>query len=580
MKQHPWIALAGLTCLYSFLFYQQNAGINFLVFTLAAVTTFWFLKGTSTFVYNQLLYSSGSILSAIIIVLYPTDLALFTNLLSLVLLSASFSNYKSSFITKLLNGIYSIGGSIIFIPFHIKKKWVASEISNTRELFLRKIIYVAVFILCFIFLLIYKNINPLFEKYTEGINKLLDFDLFMFTIGGALLIYGLIYHRFIPLLNPWEEKQEREVDEIKSYSTDKTKAFTLLFIFLNIMLVLINVMDINYLYFGRGLPEGITHKQFVHNGVGMLVFSIVLGTSIILYLFKKNYKLSKLLRSLALLWLIQNLIMVFSTSIRNTIYIHEALLTYKRIGVYYWLLLTAAGLLLTIIKVEKNLPAWYLAKTHSIFTYLLLLGSCVIEWDKFISDYNLSHINDIAALDKRYLMSLSENNMKQLYLLKYHPKFEIDSVYHYNYSNNNDNKKYLDSKLIYFLNKMENSDWQSFDMRSNSVLEDIRELNQKSAFDTLNLQYTYYPSLKNIEILSNLKVLKLPNYFYFNDERIEIINQLERLEVLRTSFNIADTNEFRKFKHIKTLIINDTYTKKDSLFITKLKMPYRVVIER
>lgn len=66
-----------------------------------------------------------------------------------------------------------------------------------------------------------------------------------------------------------------------------------LFVMLNLMLLFINVLDVIYLYVSDSLPEGITHTQFVHNGVGMLILSIILGISIILYVFRNALHFDK-----------------------------------------------------------------------------------------------------------------------------------------------------------------------------------------------------------------------------------------------------------------------------------------------
>ena len=63
----------------------------------------------------------------------------------------------------------------------------------------------------------------------------------------------------------------------------KKKHVWFCFFILNAMLLFINLLDVNYLYLGSGMPLGMTHKQFVHKGVDTLIFSIVLGIVVMLF---------------------------------------------------------------------------------------------------------------------------------------------------------------------------------------------------------------------------------------------------------------------------------------------------------
>ena len=80
----------------------------------------------------------------------------------------------------------------------------------------------------------------------------------------------------------------------------------LLFILLNVMLVILNIGDIQTLYFNGGLPKGVTHSDFVHSGVGVIILSIVIATSLIMYLFRKEFtkvKNNKVLSDFVYLWI-------------------------------------------------------------------------------------------------------------------------------------------------------------------------------------------------------------------------------------------------------------------------------------
>lgn len=447
------------------------------------------------------------------------------------------------------------------------------------------LIYYISVIVFIVFISIYQNIHPLFEKFTHEL-RLNFFSLgwIFFTLGGFLLTYGFIKHQSIPQLIEWEQGQEKPLESKDAgiFEVNKKQPLTFLFIALNAVLLFITVLDINYLYLGSGLPEGITHKQFVHNGVGMLIFSILLGISIILYAFRGNLNFDRgntLLKFMVYGWLIQNLLMVMSTVMRNHLYICEALLTYKRIGVYYWLALAATGLLVTLIKIHKIKRNWYLLRSTSFVAYLLLIVSCPFDWDQLISNYNISRIKDIAGLDKKYLISLSEGNLKQLYLMKYHPKFEIDSAYHYEYNSQPTNKMDLDRKLFYFLDANQSKGWRSFNFRTQHVMQDINSLNKNGTLDILDLTKVYADSLTCLLPITNLKDLRLSTPFP-GIEAFEKIYQFKNLQTLRLDgFYVRDTVKIKILKTIKTLYLN-TYSPNDSTTLSNLKLPYKIIVSR
>lgn len=583
MQKNKWLLICILTLVYSALFFDHNSGLNFLIFSLLFVVSIVWLE--PDLLKNKITLFTGltCIFSSAMLVFHPTDLAIVCNVFSLALFSVSALLPSSSVLIKLITSVFSLVGAFVFIMLEATEHFSKRKTDQSKKTGQKLLFYLLAVVLILVFISIYQNINPLFKKYTEQLN--LDFITLrwiMFTLGGLLLMYGTIKSRVAPGLVEWEHKSETPFNSETAPTFDKGKkpVFTFLFVALNVLLVLITLLDINYLYLGKGLPEGITHKQFVHNGVGMLMFSILLGVGLILYLFRGSLNFdtgNKIIKYLVYAWLLQNLIMVISTAMRNYVYITEALLTYKRIGVYYWLALAAAGLISTIVKINKLKRSWYLVRSTTFFAYFLLIGSSAIDWDQYISNYNFSKIKDIAGLDKRYLINLSEGNLKQLYLIKNHPKFEIDSVYHYRYSYGTRNKEALDRKLYRFLEKNRNEDLRSYNRRTERVKQDIEWLNNHQLIDTISLDY-YYADLRYLAPLTHLKVLQIPHLNIKDTLVISSINKLRSLETLKLRMSdMKDSLELYKLKHIKTLYL-DVDSKKDSVLALRLHLPYNLKV--
>lgn len=584
MKNKIWAIPIATVC-YTLLFYEQNAGLNFLIFTvLLSILQIWIRPDL---IKNRrwILFVVMSVFSAIQILIYSSSLSILANLMAVVIQSSALFYTKASLPVGLLNGLYSLGSSIVFVAFDTKTLFSNFNKLGNKNNSLKILTYFLVFLLAFIFLLIYKNINPLFERYTRCISlEFISLKWIIFTFSGFLFAYGFIKQVRIPGLDTWDllQKETIKPQTMSQENKNEKVAIRILFVLLNLMLLAINMLDINYLYIGAGLPEGITHKQFVHQGVDMLILSILLGIGIILYSFRGNLNFdarNKIIKLLVYIWLAQNAMMVISTGLRNHLYINEALLTYKRIGVYYWLALAITGLITTTLKIRRIEKAWYLLRVNSLIAFVILVISSSIDWDKWIGDYNFSHIRYIASLDKKYLIDLSETNLKQLYKIKNQKEFETDSVYHYNYKYHYSNKSALDVKLYNFLVNNYQKDWRSFSFRTKRILKEIEETSTSNGLDTFDLSEAHVSSLKPILSLKGIKEIRFPYFFVTNKTNMQDLGRFPSLKSIHLKINsLADTNFLRRLPAIETVYIQNYLTKGDSVILSRKHLPYKLIV--
>ncbi len=532
MKRNDWAILAAAV-LYSFLFYRQNAGINFFLFSLVMVLlSAWTGKKLIT---NRMWQVSAALtlFSASFVLIHGSSLALLANIVSLMLLSASAVSPQSSALSNLLHTIFSIGGSPAFIVTAVSSR---NNQPGAPKTAIRVLTLAIPVVLALLFFFVYKNANPLFEKFTEKINlNFISLPWFFFTLSGLLVAYGFIAGKRIVDLDKWENEQgEMEFKSGSSTLWRPDTAFTILMVLLNLMLVMINVLDVNYLYLGAGMPEGLTHKQFVHNGVHMLILSIVMGMICIVFFIKRIEpgKSRTLANRLIFLWVLQNLMMVVSTGFRNHLYIHEALLTYKRIGVYYWLVFAGLGLMTLMLMIRNNRSAWQLIRVNSFLAAVILVFSSAADWDKNISCYNLGKIKYMASLDKKYMISLSEGNLPLLYRIKNDPDFNTDSVYHYQSQLKYLNTTALDGKLYDFMKKNQEGDWRSFNIRRDRVKTEMMTLALTGKLSQLDLSGKKINSLAPVQFVKDLKTLHLPASMEFSQQLCNELNSFKDLETL------------------------------------------------
>ncbi|MGB4842914.1 MAG: DUF4173 domain-containing protein [Ferruginibacter sp.] len=184
-------------------------------------------------------------------------------------------------------------------------------------------------------------------------------------------------------------------------------------VMLNVLLLFINSIDIAYVWFGFNYTANLNLKDYVHEGAGMLIFSIVLAMAVLLFFFRGNlnfYKKNKWLRYGAYGWIFQNAILVVSVLLRDYYYIEHMGLAYKRIGVLVFLVMVLFGLITVFIKIQQRKTGYYLWRVNGWFAVVLLVAASCIHWDETMAKYNLAHKETI-PLDVKFLLSLSDKTL-------------------------------------------------------------------------------------------------------------------------------------------------------------------------
>ncbi|MGZ3932549.1 MAG: DUF4153 domain-containing protein [Bacteroidia bacterium] len=483
MKTNDYL-LVSATAAYSFLFYQQNAGINFLLFSVFLVAVLLY-RDRSLFSKPKWLWAAGLVMiSSAFVVVHSSALSIVATICSLLLLCAFSFNVETSALFSFLFSVYSVLSVPVFMIIDaVNRK--ASDAADTNKGY-RWAGFGIVSCTSILFFVLYKNSNPLFAENTKWINfDFLSIAWTVFTGGGFFLMYGFIHHRTIKPVEQWENnlssglEHKTEEDPNPQKTRTETISIITLFSLLNIMLLIINAGDIQTLLLGGELPKGLRHSDFVHNGVGTLIFSIVLAISIIMYFLRGRLNFVKgnsYFKFLILLWIFQNIVMLISTCYRNHLYIYAYTLTYKRIGVYVWLCLAIAGLCITAIKVRFGKSNWYLVKTNVAVWFTVLALSPCTDWDLLITRYNLAH-KDLKDVDYYYLFSLSDTNIpemirfceKKLKQETTAPVTYNDRSWHYScYPYVNLLHYKVESYLLDY-----KAGWQSYDLRDRRILKSI-----------------------------------------------------------------------------------------------------------
>ena len=192
----------------------------------------------------------------------------------------------------------------------------------------------------------------------------------------------------------------------------------ILLIMVNALILILNILDIRFLWFGFVSSQVENLAYYVHEGTYTLIFSIVLSMLILLYYFRGNlnfYSGNKLFKSLAYLWIIQNAVMAVSVALRNIYYIqYYYALSYKRIGVMIFLLLVFIGLITMFLKIMQRRTTYNIFKMNCLAAFAIMLLISSFSWDVSIARFNLMN-PDKKAIDVQYLFTLSDDVLPVLY---------------------------------------------------------------------------------------------------------------------------------------------------------------------
>jgi hypothetical protein len=195
--------------------------------------------------------------------------------------------------------------------------------------------------------------------------------------------------------------------------------------------------------------------------------------AILLYYFRGNlnfYSKNNLLKYGAYLWILQNGIMAISVMLRNYYYIeYYYALSYKRIGVIIFLILTFTGLITMFIKILGKKTTYWLIKVNStaVFVVMILIGS--LNWDESIARFNLQN-PDKGSIDVEYLFTLSDDVLPIL----------------------NENKDVLDNEFMFSegWRRYLNNGLQELNTRTQSFLE------KQDGYSWLSWNYTDWKTKK------------------------------------------------------------------------------------
>lgn len=398
---------------FALLFHQADIGINLAIFDLI-ILLFWVITMPHRFKETGVLLSTVALLAtSVCTAWYGSPDTIIWSIVCLTWISQQMVYPDNSFLFFETKAFINIFLSPINAIADLTLKSEGGE--KTKQV--RSIFFVIILplLIAFLFAFLYSLFNPYFHQGFDDFMQLFDFSILPLLVFGIIACVYLFKTHLPAKLNFVDQvlsnnfPTESSEDGNPSLSLKKQAGLSL-FGILNVVLIVFLISDIVFVTrINQGLEE--SYSAFVHRGVGILIFSIIIATSFILFFFRGRdigmLANNDWLKRFALLWVILNIILLLTTGTKNLFYVIEYGLTLKRIGVFVYLILSMAGLFYAFLKVYlKQTNAYLFRKLYWSFFIILTVNLC-IDWSSITTRFNIhENIKDQRHLDWSYLLQL------------------------------------------------------------------------------------------------------------------------------------------------------------------------------
>lgn len=435
--------------LFDVLFWREGGGLNMLIFTVFIIGAQLLMLPRHAAArrsgYFRLMVA-GSLFSGAMMAVYGSGVAALACLASVLMLLGYVNQPQLKLVVyALLTAINSLAQAWLRVLRTVRPPQHAGQ-GARRGWFYGRLFLVPLVILG-AFHLLFAVANPRYEAFSsqalatlgEWLLLLLpDISLghLLFLGLGFVLTAGVVVavpvYVFADYESQFGEFIRRQRDRVASFGVRRpdfrwktTRALDLrkeylaavaVFALVNLLLLVVNAIDINWLWFGFEPAQGFDLAQFVHEGTYVLIFSILLAMGIVLWYFRRNLNFYQpglpWLRWGATVWVAQNAVLAVSVGLRNYYYILHSGLAYKRIGVCFFLLLTFFGLVTVLLKIWQRRSAYSLVRLNSLATYVVLLLLAAGNWEVWIARYNLQP--RFASIDVGFLLDMPGRVLPEL----------------------------------------------------------------------------------------------------------------------------------------------------------------------
>ena len=512
----PLTALVILLGVYNFFFWNEKLGANIALFSILLAVTIILLNPDSLKSRKTLITICAVIYCCLMTLLNNSAFSKFT-LITGLMVFAGYAHQPES--KSLFASFFTYISTYFMIPVTILEGFIKTKQKNKvlRTFYTAIKLGVIPILVFFVFYTMYAAASPKFSFYSDDIlqhikdflyNVFKDYPAlrFAFLFLGFILLSGVLYNKNIGFFKRydllfrekilrdktnklvWLNTGKRYISSLRIFKPGMNSLLTeykigvILLILMNLLILGLNIVDIEFLWLNFDPSEITGLASYVHQGTYMLIFSIILSMVILLFYFRGNlnfYRKNRILKILSLSWICQNVFMALSVALRDyyyVIYIHA--ISYKRIGVLVYLLLTLVGLVTMILKITQKRSTYNILKINSWAVFIVFLLMSSFNWDMVIAEYNIANPNR-STVDISYILSLGDDVLplvdKNRDLLNNKTEMQRWSP-----------TEQFNNKKLRFMNEQESYSWLSWNLPDRMVYKYFKNSGNTNNYQGVN----------------------------------------------------------------------------------------------
>jgi hypothetical protein len=444
--------------LFVIVFYDQNVGLNLgIIGIIYSVLTFFrtpVRNRTKTFLFLFV----TSILSSIAFAWYG-DFPSFLAIASSILLLGYRSRNRRMKILFLIP-VFVINCFTSFCRFFSFDEWLPKK--NVPGLWQKTLAFVLIpLVLISVFFGIYSAGSDHFANLFANLEFDINFwQLFAMIVLGFFIAFNywnyavekFIYKNNHILDNDFQEKHKIQKSTYSFLDLEAERMSGVISFFaLNVLLIFF-IITYNYEQFYEATKSPIQLSEETHERVNAVIMSIVMAILVIMFYFKSNFNFDPkagLMKILVKIWIFLNAVLVISAMVKNSEYIINYGFTYKRLGVYAFLILSLIGLMTTFIKIQTKKRNTFLFNTMTWYVYGIILLCSYVNWGGIITSENMKR-KDFALNYHKTAINFSEKALLKYAEEKHDEKLKAE-ILNLDRVKFQKNEKFL-SKVIYYQN--------------------------------------------------------------------------------------------------------------------------------
>ena len=243
-----------------------------------------------------------------------------------------------------------------------------------------------------VFMTLFIGANPVFQ---EWVNDLLNLDISpelfarvtFWSAAGFLILPFAMFGRFAQQLHPKAGPRRSTVKREGTLFNARSVQNSL--VLFNAMFLLQNVTDLMVLWGNTGLPEGMTYATYAHSGAYPLMATSILA--VLFALVSRRFTFgSEFIKTLLLVWVGQNVILLGSAIFRLDLYVDAYGLTFLRLRVSVGMFMVLAVMMLMIWQLWKAKSNAWLTGSCAVMMVSVLYTCSLVNFGYVIASQNLA----------------------------------------------------------------------------------------------------------------------------------------------------------------------------------------------